>query len=170
MPRALVRVFLGTRRQSCTAHFNRNVLGKVPMARRKEAARMLKAIRAQDSRGACKRKTAEVAGSLDAMRLGAAKVVRNGVAETLAYTGFPPEHWRRVRANNGVERINRKIRRRTRAGHTFPDDNSALMLVTARLKHIAEKEWGERRCLDMKRLEKMDELGRVQGQIDETEG
>lgn len=104
------------------------------------------------------------------MRLGAAKVVRNGVAETLAYTGFPPEHWRRVRANNGVERINRKIRRRTRAGHTFPDDNSALMLVTARLKHIAEKEWGERRCLDMKRLEKMDELGRVQGQIDKTEG
>lgn len=68
--------------------------------------------------------------------------MRDGVAETLAYTGFPPEHWRRIRTNNGIERINREIRRRTRVVGTFPDGNSALMLVTARLKYIAENEWG----------------------------
>ena len=101
----------------------------------------------------------EVADELESMRLGAAAgTVRDGFAETLAYTEFPPEHWRRIRTNNGIERINREIRRRTRVVGTFPDGNSALMLVTARLKYIVEHEWGKRRYLDMSKLEEMDEL------------
>ena len=39
--------------------------------------------------------------------------VRDGFAETLAYHGILPEHWRRIGTNNGIERINRdEIRRR----------------------------------------------------------
>ena len=53
---------------------------------------------------------------------------------------------------------NHEIRRRTRVVGTFPDGNSALMLVTARLKYIVEHEWGKRRYLDMYKLEEMDEL------------
>lgn len=42
--------------------------------------------------------------------------------------------------------------------------NSALMLVTARLKYIVEHEWGKRRYLDMSKLEEMDELrGKAEG-------
>lgn len=94
----------------------------------------------------------------------AARTVRDGFAETLAYTEFPPEHWRRIRTNNGIERVNREIRRRTRVVGTFPDGNSALMLVTARLKYIVEHEWGKRRYLDMSKLEEMDELrGEAEG-------
>ena len=93
-----------------------------------------------------------------------ARTVSDGFAETLAYTEFPPEHWRRIRTNNGIERIDREIRRRTRAVGTFPDGNSALMLVTARLKYIVEHEWGKRRYLDMSKLEEMDELkGKAEG-------
>lgn len=66
--------------------------------------------------------------------------MRYGFAETLAYTEFPPEHWRRIRTNNGIGCINREIRRRTRVVGTFPNGNSALMPVTARLKHIVEQE------------------------------
>ena len=47
-----------------------------------------------------------------------------------------------MRTNNAIERLNREIRRRTRVVGTFPDGNSALMLVTARLKYVAES--GER--------------------------
>ena len=64
----------------------------------------------------------------------------------------------RIKTNNGIERINREIRRRTRAVGTFPDGNSVLMLVTAKLKRIVEHEWGKRRYLDMSKLEEMDEL------------
>ena len=84
--------------------------------------------------------------------------MRDGFVETLAYTEFPPEHWRRIRTNNGIERINGENRRRTRVVGTFPDGNSALMLVTASLKCIAEHERGKRRYLDMSKLEEMDEL------------
>lgn len=84
--------------------------------------------------------------------------MRDGFAETLVYTGFSLKHWRRTSTNNGIERIDREIRRRTRVVGTFPDGNSALMLVTARLKYIVEREWGKRSYLDMSKLEEMDEL------------
>lgn len=90
--------------------------------------------------------------------------MRDGFAETLAYTEFPPEHWCRIRTNNGIERINRKIRRRTRIAGTFPNDNSALMLVTARVKYIVEHEWGKRRYLGTSKLEEMGEpKGKTEG-------
>ena len=54
------------------------------------------------------------------------------------------------------ERLNREIRRRTRVVGTFPDGKSALMLVTARLKHVAESEWGSRRCLDVSMLKEVE--------------
>lgn len=69
-----------------------------------------------------------------------------------------------IKTNNGIERINREIRRRMRVIGTFPDGNSALALVTARLKYIAEHEWGKRSYLDISKLEEMNELrGKAKG-------
>ena len=115
---------------------------------------MLKAIHAMESREAAEAKALEVASELEASRLReAAKVVREGFAETLTYTRFPREHWRRIRTNNAIERLNREIRRRTRVVGTFPDGRSALMLVTARLEYVAESSWGSRRYLDVTLLD-----------------
>jgi putative transposase len=38
---------------------------------------------------------------------------------------------------------------RTRVVGAFPDSKSALMLVAARLRHIASTKWGKRRYLVM---------------------
>ena len=135
------------------------------VTRRKAVACMIKAIHAQESHEAYGRKAEEMADELESMRLGAAaRKVRDGFAETLAYTEFPPGHWRRIRTNNGIEHINREIRRMTRVVRTSPDGNSALMLMAARLKYIVEHEWGKRRYLDMSKLEEMDELkGKAEG-------
>jgi transposase-like protein len=87
------------------------------------------------------------------MRLGkAAELVETAVPETLAYYGFPEEHWRRIRANNPLERIMREIRRRTRVVGAFPDGNSALNLAAARLRHIAGTRWSTKRYLNMELL------------------
>ena len=51
---------------------------------------------------------------------------------------------------------NREIRRRTRAIGAFSDGNSALMLVCARLRHVAASEWGSKRYMDMEHLFKME--------------
>ena len=82
----------------------------------------------------------------------AAKIVEEGVAETLSYMAFPREHWIRIRTNNPLERLMREIRRRTRVVGAFPDGRSALMLVAARLRHVAGSRWGTRKYLDMTRL------------------
>ena len=91
---------------------------------------------------------------LRAMKLKeAAKKVEDGIEETLTYCDFPSEHWTRIRTNNMIERLNREIRRRTRVVGTFPDGNSALMLVCARLRHVAGTQWGNKKYMNMKHLE-----------------
>ena len=142
--------------QRCVVHFYRNVFTVVPKDKRKEVAAMLKAIHAQEDREAAQKKAVDVVKKLEKMRLrNAAKVVRDGIDETLSYMSFPSEFWRRIRTNNPLERIMREIRRRTRVVGNFPDGESALMLVAARLRHISSTKWSTKQYLNMKRLEEM---------------
>ena len=151
---SIAEVFPEAAYQRCTVHFYRNVLAKVPKSKRPKVAAMLRAIHAMESREAAEAKAIEVASELEGSRLKeAARVVMDGCAETLTYARFPREHWRRIRTNNAIVRLNREIRRRTRVVGTFPDGRSALMLATARLKYVAESEWGSRRYLDVTLLE-----------------
>jgi putative transposase len=139
--------------QRCVVHFYRNVLSVVPKGKVKEVAIMLKAIHAQEDRATAQAKADQVVEKLRAMKLSnAAQIVREGAHETLVYYGFPQEHWRCIRTNNPLERLNREVRRRTRVVGNFPDGRSALMLVAARLRHVAGTRWGLRRYLDMSRL------------------
>ena len=110
------------RYQRCMVHFMRNVLSKVPPGHRDWAS--------------------------------AAKRLSEGIGETTVYllAEFPNEHRRRIRANNMIERPDREIRRRTRVAGSFPDGNSALMLICARIRYVTSNEWSTRRYLDMSRL------------------
>lgn len=139
--------------QRCVVHFYRNVWTAVPRGKVKQVAAMLKAIHAQEDAQAAREKARKVAMKLREMRLGkAADLVESGIEETLSYYSFPPEHWRSIKTNNPMERVNREIRRRTRVVGAFPDGRSALMLVAARLRHIAASRWGTKRYLQMNRL------------------
>ena len=150
---ALGEMYPEARWQRCVVHFYRNVFSHAPNNKVAEVARMLKAIRAQGDRASALAKNAEVVAKLNAMKLPrAAELVNNHGQETLTYFLFPTNHWRQIRTNNPLERIIREIRRRTRVVGAFPDGNSALMLVAARLRHIASTRWGKRRYLAMETL------------------
>jgi putative transposase len=139
--------------QRCVVHFYRNVFTNVPKGKVADVARMLKAIHAQEDRRSAEDKIREVIAKLRAMRLTkAAELVEAKAHETLTYFAFPSNHWRQVKTNNPLERIIREIRRRTRVVGAFPDGHSALMLVAARLRHIASTKWGKRRYLAMETL------------------
>ena len=139
--------------QRCVVHFYRNVWTAVPTGKVKEVAAMLKAIHAQEDAKAAKEKALLVVEKLRLMRLAkAAEIVEHGINETLSYYAMPPEHWRCLRTNNPLERLMREIRRRTRVVGAFPDGQSALMLVAARLRHVAATKWGTKRYLQMDRL------------------
>lgn len=139
--------------QRCVVHFYRNVWTAVPTGKVKEAAAMLKAIHAQEDARSAKEKARQVVEKLRTMRLAkAAEIVEAGIDETLSYYNMPSEHWRSIKTNNPLERLIREIRRRTRVVGAFPDGHSALMLVAARLRHVAATKWGTKRYLQMNRL------------------
>jgi transposase-like protein len=139
--------------QRCTVHFYRNIFSKVPNNQLKEVVAMLKAIHAQEDKIAAMKKSEDVIEKLKNMKLfKASEIVERGIHETLSYMDFPRTHWTRIRTNNPLERIMKEIRRRTRVVGSFPDGNSALMLVTARLRHIASTQWGTKKYLDVNLL------------------
>ncbi|MGI6250772.1 MAG: transposase, partial [Anaerolineaceae bacterium] len=94
--------------------------------------------------GAALDKLEDVVGKLKGMKLfeAARKVEETGL-ETLVYMDFPRE------------RLNREIRRRTRTVGAFPDGQSALMLVCARLRHMQGSLWGQKTYLNMQHLEEL---------------
>ena len=103
---------------------------------------------------ASREKAKAVVAELKAMkRKEAAKKVEDGIEETLTYCDFPGKHWSRIRTNNVIERLNCEIRRRTCVVGTFPDGNSALMPVCARLRQVAGTQWDNKKYIDMKHLE-----------------
>ena len=157
MVEAIGQVFGNVKYQRCTVHFFRNVFTAVPNGKVKEVAQMLKAIHAQEDKAAALEKAKAVEAKLRGLKLTkAAETVANGVKETLTYMDFPAEHWTHIRTNNVLERINREIKRRTKVVGTFPDGESALMLVCARLRYITDSVWGTKRYLNMEHLQTME--------------
>ncbi len=117
---------------------------------------MLKAIHAQENKEAARQKALQVAEALKKMKLKAAdKKVEDSIEETLTFMDFPSQHWTRIRTNNTLEWLNREIKRRTKAIGAFPDGNSALMLVCARLRHVAGTDWDLKRYMNMEHLLEM---------------
>ena len=146
--------------QRCMVHFMRNVLSKTPPSHREWASAALKAIFAQENRESAMAKAGTVAGEMEERKLkAAANCLREGVGETTTYLlpEFPANHGIKLRTNNMIERLNKEIRRRTRVVGGFPDSNSALMLVCARIRYVTSRSWSDRRYMDMSRLD--DNLG-----------
>ena len=151
---AVGEVFPEARYQRCTVHFYRNIFSAVPRSKVKLVAKMLKAIHAQESKKAAREKATAIVAELQGMKLKeTAKKVSESIDETLTHYDFPSEHWMKIRTKNTIERLNREIRRRTRVVGTFPDGNSALMLVCARLRYVAGTQWRNKKYMNMMHLE-----------------
>lgn len=154
MLESLGEVYPEAQYQRCVVHFYRNIFSAVPRSKMKQVAKMLKAIHSQESKKAAREKARAIIAELKQMKLKeASEKLEKGIEETLTYMAFPYEHWSKIRTTNLVERINREIKRRTRVVGTFPDGNSALMLVCARLRHVTGTQWGVKRYMSMKHLE-----------------
>jgi transposase-like protein len=148
---AINEVYPEAKYQRCMVHFYRNMFSVTPHSKVRTVASMLKAIHAQEDKAAAREKAKAVAAKLREMKLmKAAEKLEKGIEETLTHMDFPSTHWSKIRSNNVIERVNREIRRRTRVVGTFPDGNSALMLVCARLRYVAGSHWGTKRYMCMK--------------------
>jgi putative transposase len=81
------------------------------------------------------------------------KWLEENIDEGLTIYQFPKEHWKKLRTSNGIERVNREIKRRTRVAVLFPNKESALRLVTGVLIEIHEDWITGRQYLDMSILD-----------------
>lgn len=155
---SLAEVFPDADWQRCVVHFYRNVFSHVPRGKLREVAAMLKAIHAQESREAAENKSGDVVRKLKAMKLkAAAELIEKSIHETFSYFAYPPQHWLKIKTNNPMERLLKEARRRTKVVGAFPDGNSALMLVAARLRHVSSTAWGTRKYMNMNLLIEMDQ-------------
>lgn len=69
-----------------------------------------------------------------------ATYIEENVPESLTVLHLPLSHRRLLRTTNGLERLNREVKRRTRSVGVFPDEASLLRLVSAMLMEVSE-EW-----------------------------
>lgn len=94
-------------------------------------------IHAQESKKAAREKAKAVVEQLHSMKLKeAAKKMEDGIEETLTYCNFPSEHRTRIRTSNCLKRLNQESRR-SRVVDSLSNKKAALMLVCARLRHVA---------------------------------
>ena len=140
------------RRQRCTVHLGRNVFTKVPHRLRARVAREVMAVVQAASLAEAKTRLARFGATWERQLPEAVACLRAGFPAATTYFAFPKAHWVRLRTTNGVERLHREVKRRTRAVGAFPDRASALRLVTA-VAITATAIWGDRAYLDMTLLE-----------------
>jgi putative transposase len=65
------------------------------------------------------------------------------------YRSFPMSHQKRIRTTNGLERINKELKRRTRVVGAFPSDQSFMRLGVSILIDINEEWMTTKRYLSM---------------------
>jgi len=75
--------------------------------------------------------------------------LEENVPEALTVLRAPSAHRRRLRTTNGLERLNKEIKRRTRVATLFPNEASLLRLASAVLSEISDHWETERAYLTM---------------------
>jgi transposase-like protein len=131
--------------QRCTVHFLRDCLGHARRDQHGLLAALIRPIFNQTSRGEASARLAEAVAQLERPLPKVARILDEAEEEILAFYGFPPEHWRKLRSTNPLERFNREIGRRTDVVGIFPDDRSLIRLVSM-LAIEANDEWLVTRC------------------------
>jgi transposase-like protein len=71
------------------------------------------------------------------------------IPEGLAVFALPASHRRRLRTVNMLERLNKELKRRTRVAGLFPNEASALRLVSAVAMEISDEWETNRKYLTM---------------------
>jgi transposase-like protein len=134
--------------QRCVVHFMRNVLAKVPHRLKERAGGELSRIFGAESLKKARELLEQFKTGLGKQLPEATEVLTAGFAAATRFFAFPKAHWKRIRSTNGLERLNREIRRRTDSVGAFTDRASALRLVTATALNATDI-WKAREYLDM---------------------
>jgi len=127
----ITKVFIGASWQRCRVHFMRNLLARVHKAQSPMVAALVRTIFAQADKDAVAAQLDEVASRLALQFPDVAAMLLDTREDVCAFAAFPRAHWTKIWSTNSIERLNAEIKRRTRVVGIFPNDASALRLITA---------------------------------------
>jgi transposase-like protein len=141
LEKARLAVFGGVPWQRCQFHLQQNAQAYVPRRVMKtEVAADIRAVFNARDRHEAESLLASAVQKYASSASALADWMEENIPEGLTVFAFPENHQRRLRTTNGLERLNREVRRRTRVAVLFPNPASCLRLVTAILMEISE-EW-----------------------------
>jgi len=136
--------FLGASWQMCQVHFSRAVMNNIPNRDKEAVAEKLR----QGFEDPEKMK--EFAADLRLKKHSkSADTIDRFSQDIWNHRAFPKEHWKQIRTTNGLERINKELKRRSRVVGAFPNDASLLRLGVAILMNINEEWLTGRKYLSM---------------------
>ncbi len=134
-------VFGGIPWQRCQFHLQQNASQYVPnQGMKPEVANDLRMIFNTPNRTVAQHYLAQVVQKYTKNASKLANWIEQAVPEGLTVFDFPAQHQKKLRTTNGVERLNREIRRRTAVVGIFPHEESCLRLTSAVLMEI-DDEW-----------------------------
>lgn len=140
LKQAIAAVLLGAAWQRCRVHFLRNVLAQVPKGNAEMVAAAIRTIFAQPDAAHVREQLDVIAGMLGRQLPKVETMLRDAAHDLLAFTGFPPSHWKKIWSTNPLERLNKEIKRRTDVVGVFPNPEALLRLAGAVLVE-AHDEW-----------------------------
>jgi len=136
--------------QRCQFHTIRNAMAHVTkVAMRSEIARDLRRVFDADEPAEAERRLKDIVARYQKTAPQLAAWLEQAVPEALAVLNIPASHRRRLRTTNGLERLNKEIKRRTRVATLFPNEASLLRLASAVLSEISDDWETERAYLNM---------------------
>jgi putative transposase len=139
-------VFGGVPWQRCQFHLQQNAQAYVTKHEMKAVvAQDIRAIFAASDRDEADRLMKRTVEKYQQTMPKLATWMEASLPEGLTVFSFPERHRRLLRTTNGVERVNKEIKRRTRVAGLFPNEASCLRLVSAILMEISE-DWQTGKC------------------------
>jgi putative transposase len=138
---ARTAVFPSVPWQRCQFHLQQNAQAYIPrLDQRAAVAQAIRSVFLCPDRPAAERRLKEIVAlyATSAPKLSA--WMEANLPQGFAVFALPPAHQRRLRTTNGLERVNRELKRRTHVAGLFPNEASLLRLVSAVLNEISD-EW-----------------------------
>ncbi len=134
-------LFPGVPWQRCQFHLAQNAMAYVPRtSMRREVGEDIRTIFNAADREEAERRLALAVKKYNKPAPKLADWMEKNLPEGLTVFAFPTSHRRRLRTTNGLERIHKEIKRRTRVATLFPNEAAVERLVSAILCEIDE-EW-----------------------------
>jgi putative transposase len=138
--------------QRCTVHFTRDMVMHCRRDQRGLVAAALREIFNAEGYEPARERVGHVLERLKDVAPKVCELLEQAEEDLIAFYGFPPEHWTKLRSTNPLERVNKEIGRRADVVGIFPNDQAVIRLVGALLSEQNDEWLVQRRYLSVESM------------------